>query len=98
MEVIRKYCDQLNTTTTTNTNTNNYNRRTKINSPMNGLCDLKNGVYQAIIFPKENLKDRKKLILEFRRLDGNYDIIIIFICSLMNARKIKQLYPNIFGS
>ena len=37
---------------------------------MNGLCNLKNVVYQAIIFPRENVKD-KKLILEFLRLDGN---------------------------
>ena len=37
---------------------------------MNGLGNLKNVEYQAIIFPKENVKD-KKLILEFRRLDGS---------------------------
>ena len=37
---------------------------------MNGLCDLKKVVYQAIIFPKENVKD-KKLVLKFLRLDGN---------------------------
>ena len=27
---------------------------------MNGLCNLKNVVYQGIIFPKENIKDKKK--------------------------------------
>ena len=27
--------------------------------------------YQATIFPKENVKDKKKFILEFGRLDGN---------------------------
>ena len=36
---------------------------------MNGMSNLKNIVYQATIFSKENVKD--KLILEFRRLDGN---------------------------
>ena len=36
---------------------------------MNGLCNLKNVVYQAIIFPKENVKD-KKLIFEFCQLGG----------------------------
>ena len=36
---------------------------------MNGMCNLKN-VYQAIIFPKENVKD-KRLILEFHLFDGN---------------------------
>ena len=25
---------------------------------MNGMCNLKNIVYQAIIFPKENIKDK----------------------------------------
>ena len=37
---------------------------------MNGLCNLKNVVYQTTIFPKENVKD-EKLILEFHQLDGN---------------------------
>ena len=39
---------------------NNYNYKTKFNCPMNGLCCLKNVVYQAIIFSKENVKDKKK--------------------------------------
>ena len=29
---------------------------------MNGLCNLKNVVCQAIIFPKENVKDKKTYI------------------------------------
>ena len=37
---------------------------------MNGMYNLKNLVYQATIFPKESVKD-KKFILEFRRLDGS---------------------------
>ena len=35
---------------------------------MNGLYDLKNVVYQTIIFLKENVKD-KNLILELRLFD-----------------------------
>ena len=46
----RKYYDQLDV--------NNNNNKTKINYPMNGLCNLNNVVYQAFIFPKEN-KDKK---------------------------------------
>ena len=30
--------------------------------PMNGLCNLENGVYQGIIYPKENVKDTKTYI------------------------------------
>ena len=37
---------------------------------MNGMCDLKNVVYQTTIFPKEKVKYEKK-ILEFRRFDGS---------------------------
>ena len=30
-----------------------------MNCPMNGLCKLDNVAYQGIIYPKENIKDRK---------------------------------------
>ena len=33
-----------------------------MNCPMNGLCNLDNVVYQGIIYPKENVKDRKTYI------------------------------------
>ena len=49
---------------------NNNNCKSKIDYPMNGISNLKNVVYQATIFPKENIKD-KKFILEFYRLDGS---------------------------
>ena len=55
-EVIRKYFDQLDNN---NNDNHNNNCKTKISCPMNGMCFLKNVVYQAIIFPKENLKDKK---------------------------------------
>ena len=29
------------------------------NCPMNGLCNLNNVIYQAIIYPKENITDKK---------------------------------------
>ena len=32
---------------------------------MNGLYNLKNVEYQAIIFPKENIKDKKELYWNF---------------------------------
>ena len=33
-----------------------------MNCSMNGLCNLDNVVYQGIIYPKENVKDRKTYI------------------------------------
>ena len=61
----------VNNTTTTNNNNNNKSKqhecncKTRINCPMNGLCNLDNVVYQGIIYPKENVKDKKKLYRNF---------------------------------
>ena len=38
---------------------NDCNCKIKINCPMKGLCNLENVVYQGIIFPKENIKNKK---------------------------------------
>ena len=38
---------------------NECNCKTRTNCPTNGLCNLDN-VYQGIIYPKENVKDKKK--------------------------------------
>ena len=38
---------------------------------MGGICNLKNVVYQATIFPMKNVNDKKKVILVFRRLVGS---------------------------
>ena len=35
---------------------------------MNRLCNLENVVYQGIIYPKENVKDKKKKTLLYRDL------------------------------
>ena len=32
---------------------------------MNGLCNLNNVVYQGIIYPKKNIKDKKNLYRNF---------------------------------
>ena len=32
---------------------------------MNGLCNLNNVVYQGIIYPKENIMDKKNLYQNF---------------------------------
>ena len=54
-----------------NNNNNNCNCETKIDCPVNSICNLKNVVYQATILPKENVKDKKKIILELCWLDGS---------------------------
>ena len=41
---------------------NECNRKTKIKCPMNGFCNLENVIYQGIIFPKENINNRKTSI------------------------------------
>ena len=48
-----------------NNNNCNCNCKTKIYCPMNGICNLKNVVYQATIFLKENVKDKKKVFWNF---------------------------------
>ena len=50
-----------------NNNNNNYlkkecNCKSRDNCPMNGLCNLNNVIYQAIIYPKENITDKKTYI------------------------------------
>ena len=55
----------------------------------------KENVIWKAIFPKEK---EKKFILEFYQSDESWDVITISILSLTNTWKIKQLYPNIFGS
>ena len=62
MKVIRKSYDQLennndNSSSSNNNNNNNCNCKSKIDCPMNGICNLKNLVCQATIFPQENIKD-----------------------------------------
>ena len=97
MEVIRKYFDRIINRNNDNNNDNNCNCKTKINCPLNVLYNLNNVVYQAIIFTKENIKDEKiyigtSLVRWKLRLNNH-----IHLFSL-ECLKIRQLYPNIFGS
>ena len=49
---------------------------------MNGLCNLNNVVYQGIMYPKENIKD-KILISEFPSRNRKLDTRIINFLSPM---------------
>ena len=67
MEVIKKYHNQLEK----KLNDNNYyyydnnNCKSKEDCPLGGICNLKKIVYQATIFLKESMKDKKSLYWNF---------------------------------
>ena len=64
-EIIKEFHDQTNNNNNNNNNTskqNECNCKTRMNCPMNGLCNLDDVVYQGIIYPKENVQDRKTYI------------------------------------
>ena len=60
-EIINEFHNRVN-----NNNINSKkiecNCKSRSDCPMNGLCNLDNVVYQAIIYPKENINDRKSYI------------------------------------
>ena len=58
-EIIKEFHDRTNNNNNDNSKQNECNCKTRKNCPMNGLCNLDNVVYQGIIYPKENVKDRK---------------------------------------
>ena len=66
-----------------NSKQNECNCKTRMNCPMNGLCNLDNVLCQRIIYPKENVSI-EKLIWEFPRRNGNLDTRIINFLSPMN--------------
>ena len=61
-EIIKEFQDRTNNNNNNNSKQNECNCKTRNNCPMNGLCNLNNVVYQGIIYPKENVKDKKTYI------------------------------------
>ena len=62
-EIIKEFHDRTNNNNNNNNSKQNEcNCKTRMNCPMSGLCNLDNVVYQGIIYPKENVKDRKTYI------------------------------------
>ena len=63
---------------------------------MNGLCNLDNVVYQAIIYPKEDINHRKSYIgissTYWKIRYGNHKFSFSH-----EHKKIKLLYQNIIG-
>ena len=61
-EIIKEFHDRTNNSNNNNINNSKQNEcscKTRNNCPMNGLCNLDIIVYQGIIYPKENVTDRK---------------------------------------
>ena len=81
-EIIKEFQNRTNNNNN-DSKQNECNCKTRNNCPMNGLCNLNNVVYQGIIYPKENIMD-KKLITEFPQRNGKLDTRIINFLSPMN--------------
>ena len=66
--ITKDFQDQINNRNNNNNNYINNNNcvkkecNSRDNCPMNGLCNLNNVIYQAIIYPKENITDKKTYI------------------------------------
>ena len=70
--ITKDFQDQINNRNNKNNNNNNNNNNNGIKKecnckpreicPMNGRCNLNNVIYQAIIYPKENITDKKTYI------------------------------------
>ena len=68
-EIIKEFQDWTNNNEKNNNNNNNNktkqnecNCKTRTNCLRNGLCNLHNVVYQGIIYPKENVQNKKTYI------------------------------------
>ena len=94
-KLINKFHNQVN-----NNNINSKkiecNCKSQSDCPMNGLCSLDNVVYQAIIYPKEDISD-KKYYIGVSSTISRLDMEIINIPFPMSIKKIKLLYQNIIG-
>ena len=94
-ELINKFLNRVN-----NNNINSKriecNCKSRSDCPMNGLCNLDNVVYQAIIYPKEDINDKKYYIgissTNFKIRYGNHKFSFSH-----EHKKIKLLYQNIIG-
>ena len=94
-EIINEFHNRVN-----NININSKkiecNCKSQSDCPMNGLCNLDNVVYQAIIYPKEDISDKKyyigvsstnwKIRYENHKFSFSHE-----------HQKIKLLYLNIIG-
>ena len=88
-EIINEFHNQVNNNI--NSKKIECNCKSRSDCPMNGLCNLDNVVYQTIIYPKEDINDRKSYI------GISLGMEIINFLSPMSIKKIKLLYLNTIG-
>ena len=92
-EIIKEFQNQTN-----NNNNNKQNEficKTRNDCPMNGLCNSCNVVYKGIIYPKENINDRKTYIrisstkwkIRFANHKYSFSHIYIYIYIYISLRK-----------
>ena len=75
--ITKDFQDQINNRNNNNNNNNDMkkecNCKSRDNCPMIGLCNLNNVIYQAIIYPEENITDKKTYIgLTFTKWKERY--------------------------
>ena len=96
-EIIKEFHDQTNNNNNNNNSKQNEcNCKTRMNCPMNGLCNLDNVIYEGIIYQKKMFRI-EKLIYEFPRRNRKLNTLIINFHPPMNIWKTKQSYLSIFG-
>ena len=61
-EIIKEFQNRANNNNNSNSKQIEYNCKSRSDCPMNGLWNLDNVVYQGIIYPKEDINDRKTYI------------------------------------
>ena len=92
-EIIKEFQNQVNNN---NSKKIECNYKSRSDCPMNDLCNLDNVVYQAIIYPKEDINDRKSYIgissMKWKLSYGNHKFSFSH-----EHQKIKLLYLNIIG-
>ena len=96
--IIQEFQDRKNNNNNNNSKQNECNCKTRNNCSMNGLCNLNNVVYQGIIYPKENIMEKKKFISEFPQRYGKLDTRITNILSPMNIWKTQTALSKHFWS
>ena len=85
-EFINKFRNRVKNNNNNNSKKIECNCKSRSDCPMDGLCNSDNVVYQAIIYPKKNINDKKYYI---GISSTNF--------KTMSIKKIKLLYPNIIG-
>ena len=96
----KDFQDQINNNNNNNNNCvkKECNCKSRDNCSMNRRCNLNNIIHEAIIYPKENITDKKKLISVYLPRNGRRDMQTTNILSPTNTLKITRHYQSNSGS